>query len=64
MALYDQAVHFDGDLYRNVVSLRVSRNLADDLSDDPADAALCAQAEIASKPRLPLPAINRPRTAG
>ena len=38
MALYDQAVHFDGDLYRNVVSLRVSRNLADDLSDDPADA--------------------------
>ena len=64
MALYDQAVHFDGDLYRNVVSLRVSRNLADDLSDDPADAALFAQAEIASKPRLPLPAINRPFEAG
>jgi hypothetical protein len=64
MALYDQALHYEGDLYRNVVSLRVSQNLADDLSDDPADADLFADAELRTKPRLPVPAINRPFETG
>ncbi|MDB5971050.1 MAG: hypothetical protein JWQ90_3500 [Hydrocarboniphaga sp.] len=64
MALFDQAIHYEGDLYRNVVSLRVSQNLADDLSSDPDDADLFVRAELASKPRLPVPAINRPFETG
>lgn len=64
MALFDHAIHYEGDLLRNVVSLRVSRNLADDLSDDPDDADLFARAEIQTKPRLPVPAINRPFETG
>jgi hypothetical protein len=64
MALFDQAVLYEGDLYRNVVSLRVSQNLADDLSDNPDDGDLFARAEIATKPRLPVPAINRPFETG
>ena len=64
MSLFDRALHYEGDLFRNVVSLRVSQNLADDLSDDPDDADLFARAEIATKPRRPVPAINRPFETG
>jgi hypothetical protein len=33
--LFDTLIDFDGDLYRNIPSLRVSEDLLDDLSDDP-----------------------------
>ena len=38
------------DLYRNVVSLRTSEHLFDDLSDDPLDMQAAVMAEIAAKP--------------
>jgi hypothetical protein len=51
------------DVHRNIVSLRESRNLFDDLSGDPAEQALAQQVEIAVKPlqyRSPTPVIHRP----
>jgi len=51
------------DLRRNIVSLRESRNLFDDLSSDPAEQVLAQQVESAVKPlqyRSPTPAIHRP----
>ncbi len=51
------------DLRRNIVSLRESRNLFDDLSGDPAEQALAQQVESAVKPlqyRSPTPVIHRP----
>ena len=62
--LYDRAVHFVGDLYRNIVSLRVSQDLSDDLGGEPGDADLFARAELQTKPRLQVPAINRPFETG
>ena len=51
------------DLRRNIVSLRESRNLFDDLSDDSDEQALAQQVESAVKPlqyRSPTPVIHRP----
>lgn len=51
------------DLRRNIVSLRTSRNLFDDLSSDPAEQALAQQVESAVKPlqyHSPTPVIHRP----
>ena len=51
------------DLKRNIVSLRRSRNLFDDLSDDPAEQALAQAVESATKPlpyRSAAPVIHRP----
>ena len=51
------------DLRRNIVSLRESRNLFDDLSSDPAEQALAQQVESAVKPlqyHSPTPVIHRP----
>jgi len=51
------------DLRRNIVSLRESRNLFDDLSNDPAEQALAQQVESAVKPlqyHSPTPVIHRP----
>ena len=51
------------DVCRNIVSLRESRNLFDDLSGDPAEQALAQQVEIAVKPlqyHSPTPVIHRP----
>lgn len=51
------------DLRRNIVSLRESRNLFDDLSGDPAEQTLAQQVESAVKPqpyRSPTPVIHRP----
>jgi hypothetical protein len=64
MALYDVATHFAGDLYRNIASIRVTQDLADDLADEPADAALFIRAELDTKPRRPLPSVNRPFEPG
>jgi len=51
------------DVRRNIVSLRESRNLFDDLSADPAEQALAQQVESAVKPlhfHSPTPVIHRP----
>ena len=51
------------DVRRNIVSLRESRNLFDDLSLDPAEQALAQQVESAVKPlhyHSPTPVIHRP----
>ncbi|HSW11544.1 MAG TPA: RES family NAD+ phosphorylase [Solimonas sp.] len=62
--LLDAALHFRGDLYRNIVSLRETQDLADDLSDRAGAAALLAKAEMATKPRLPAPGLHRPFEEG
>jgi len=52
-----------GDLFRNIVSLRVSEDLFDDLSSDPADWLTAQAAEAAAMPpayRSTTPAIDRP----
>lgn len=51
------------DLMRNIVSLRVSQDLFDDLTDDPAEAALAQQVELQVKPppyQSATPVIHRP----
>lgn len=60
MALLDSATHFAGDLYRNIASIRVTQSLSDDLGGDAADADLFNRIEMDTKPRRPVPAINRP----
>jgi hypothetical protein len=52
-----------GDLYRNIVSLRVTEHLFDDLSDDPAAWAEATGLEINTKPithASAIPIIHRP----
>lgn len=51
-AIFDQArtVNFSGDVYRNIVSLRQSQSLFDDLSPDPRDQQAAIQCELQSKP--------------
>lgn len=51
-----------GDWYRNVVSLRRSQDLFDDLADDDRARSLLAAAEMAGKPPQyrDVPAVNRP----
>lgn len=52
-----------GDLVRNIVSIRVSQDLFDDLSDNPADWQTAIKLELATKPRMfvsPVPVIDRP----
>lgn len=58
--LFDTALHFSEAAYRNFVSLRKSRNLFARLADDETDTAVATAAEMATKPRRSLPAINRP----
>ena len=63
--LLSQASLFDfkSDAYRNIVSLRVSESLFDDLSDEPEDHALAQEIEYRSKPpsyRDGATIINRP----
>jgi hypothetical protein len=51
------------DLFRNIVSLRVSEHLFDDLSEAPADWDAAIALELATKPppyRSPTPIIDRP----
>jgi hypothetical protein len=54
---------FHQDVMRNIVSIRESQDLFDDLSIDPADWALAQQVELDTKPmpyRSPEPVIHRP----
>lgn len=56
-------VDLQGDLYRNIVSLRISQDLYDDLSDDPREWELAQQVEHAVRPplyRSHTPIIDRP----
>ena len=51
------------DLYRNIVSLRVTENLFDDLSDAPADWQTAIELELQTKPATYIsshPVIHRP----
>lgn len=51
------------DVLRNIVSLRVSQDLFDDLTDDPAETALAQQVELQVKPppyQSSRPVIDRP----
>ncbi len=51
------------DLARNIMSIRISQNLFDDLSDDPADWEVAQQHELATRPptyESPSPIIDRP----
>lgn len=51
------------DLFRNIVSLKKSKNLYDDLSDDAEAWSSAVQLEIETKPKIfsnQDPAINRP----
>ena len=53
---------FADDLFRNIVSLKESQDLFDDLSSDPQDQLLAVAAELASKPAGygEAPLIHRP----
>lgn len=51
------------DLFRNIVSLRVSEDLNDDLSDDPNERQAATNLELEFKPKAfesPIPVIHRP----
>ncbi|WP_263768566.1 RES family NAD+ phosphorylase [Propionivibrio soli] len=51
------------DAYRNIVSIRVSQDVFDDLSDDPEDWSAAIKLELATKSRAfssPEPVIHRP----
>lgn len=53
----------DSDLFRNIVSLRASQDLFDDLSDDPDDWSAAIELEITCKPpqyRSDQPIVDRP----
>lgn len=53
----------DGDLFRNIISLRKSQDLFDDLSDDPEDWTAAIELEIICKPpqfQSAHPIIDRP----
>ncbi|WP_420466060.1 RES family NAD+ phosphorylase [Panacagrimonas sp.] len=58
-SLLDTPRYFRDDAYRNVVSIRVSQDLFDDLSANPTDWEAAIRLESHTKPRDPLPALNR-----
>ena len=59
-SLYDSNIDFDGDFYRNIVSLRESEHLFDDLTGEDADLhAVAVQAEMRVKRDIPRGIIGR-----
>jgi RES domain-containing protein len=58
--LIDEVEDFHGDLVRNIQTIRVSQDLFDDLSDDPADRAAAVAAEGADRIASAAPLITRP----
>jgi len=58
--LFDSARHYADDAFRNIVSLRKSRDLFARISDDADDADAAIAAEIATRPRREQPMIQRP----
>lgn len=59
-ALFDTVRHYRGPAYRNIVSLRTSRNLFSRISDGADDDDAAIAAEMATRARQPRPLINRP----
>ena len=58
-----RSVNFTQDVYRNIVSLRESADLFDDLSGDPQDSLLAQRVELSIKPEIyatHAPLIGRP----
>jgi hypothetical protein len=58
--LIREVADFHGDLVRNIKGLRVSQDLFDDLSEDPADRAAALAAESATRLPSASPMISRP----
>jgi hypothetical protein len=58
--LVRDALAYGGDLVRNIQTIRVSQNLFDDLSDEPADQAVAIAAEAAGRIASEAPLITRP----
>lgn len=60
MSLFDTTRNFEGDLLRNIVSLRVSQDLFDDLTDGiPRRSAIATAAEMRVKSAIPVGVIAR-----
>jgi hypothetical protein len=60
MPLLDTTRDFDGKAYRNIVSLRVSEDLFDDLTGgDPSLSAVAVESEARVKSRIPLGLVER-----
>lgn len=59
MPLLDTNVALDATVYRNIVSLRTSVNLFDDLVADPAEQALANRVEMRTRPDTPANVIHR-----
>lgn len=58
--LFNNSIAFDGDVFRNVVSLRESRDLFADLSEgDETASRIAAAAEMRTKERIPQGLIQR-----
>ncbi len=58
--LIHQVADYHGDLVRNIQTIRVSQDLFDDLSDDPADRDAAVAAEGASRIPSEAPLVTRP----
>ena len=58
--LIRDVVDWHGDLVRNIQTIRVSQDLFDDLSDDPAERAVAVAAEGADRIASAAPLITRP----
>ena len=60
MLLFDKMRDFDDDVFRNIVSLRESQDLFDDLTDgDPAMSAVAVEAESRVKSHIPFGLLER-----
>src|SRR5689334_16560531 len=57
--LFDKTQDFDGDVYRNIVSLRKPEHVFDDLTDDKNLMDLAVAAEMKVKQHIPAGKINR-----
>ncbi len=53
MALYDRLTEFEGAVYRNITSLRISQDLFDDLVPDGAGRAAALAADLRMRPGAP-----------
>ncbi|HEY6863711.1 MAG TPA: RES family NAD+ phosphorylase [Burkholderiales bacterium] len=58
--LIGEVEDFHGDLVRNIQTIRVSQDLFDDLSDDPAERAVAVAAEGVARIASAAPLITRP----
>lgn len=59
-SLCDRSIAYDGDLFRNIKTIRIAQDLFDDLSDDAADREAALQAVVAARVPSEAPLITRP----